>query len=107
MVLLMYTVTKNFPSDEVFGLCSQMRRCAVSITSNIAEGFSRQSRKEKIQFFTIALGSITELQNQLFVARDVGYMKDDMFRRCADTSIRVQKLIHGLLKYLRSQPINT
>src|SRR3989344_3330038 len=74
LVLNIYKITKGFPKDEVFGLSSQMRRCSVSITSNIAEGFSRNSYKEKVQFYLTALGSTTELQNQLIVAKDVGYI---------------------------------
>jgi four helix bundle protein len=65
LVLMVYKITKSFPNEEVFGLTIQMRRSAVSSTSNIAEGFSRHTHKEKIQFYSIALGSVTELQNQL------------------------------------------
>lgn len=73
-VLTVYSLTKSFPKEEIFGLTSQLRRCAVSITSNIAEGFSRQSFKEKIQFYSISLGSLTESQNQLTIAKDIGYL---------------------------------
>ena len=65
LVLMIYGITKQFPKEEIFGLTSQIRRCVVSITLNIAEGFSRQSYKEKVRFYSISLGSITELQNQL------------------------------------------
>lgn len=68
LVLMMYKITDTFPQKEMFGLVSQMRRCVVSITSNIAEGFSRQSYKEKIRFYTITQGSVTELQSQLYIA---------------------------------------
>ena len=80
LVLKIYELTKEFPRDEVFGLVSQMRRCAVSITSNIAEGFSRRSDKEKLQFYSITLGSITELQNQLLICRDIGLMPESQFQ---------------------------
>ena len=73
LVLTIYQITKKLPKDELFGLTSQMRRAAVSITSNIAEGFSRQSFKEKAQFYSMAQGSLTELQNQLLVSKDIGY----------------------------------
>ncbi len=69
LVLMIYSTTKLFPKEEMFGLISQMRRCAISITSNIAEGFSRQSYKEKLQFYSMSLGSVTELQNQLLVGK--------------------------------------
>ncbi|MFZ2190432.1 MAG: four helix bundle protein, partial [Candidatus Magasanikiibacteriota bacterium] len=72
LVLQIYEITRNFSKEELFILVSQMKRCDVSITSNIAEGFGRQSYKEKIQFYFIALGSVTELQNQLLISKDVG-----------------------------------
>ena len=65
LVLLIYKVTKKFPKEELFGLTNQIKRAGVSITSNIAEGFSRQSYKEKLQFYYMSLGSLTEIQNQL------------------------------------------
>ena len=101
LVLIIYEQTKSFPKEEVFGLISQMRRCAVSITSNIAEGFSRQSFKEKIQFYAIAQGSVTELQNQLLIARDVGFITKDDFKNLAAQSVKVHKIINGLIKSSR------
>lgn len=98
LVLLVYNSLKNFPDNEKFGLSSQMGRCVVSITSNIAEGFSRSGKKEKIQFYRIALGSLTELQNQLLVAKDIGYIRKEKFRELADLSVEVAKLINSLIK---------
>lgn len=98
LVLLIYEITKSFPKEEVFGLIMQMRRCVVSITSNIAEGFSRQSYKEKVQFYSIAQGSVTELQNQLVISRDVGFILNEKFQELAKQSIKVHKIINGLIK---------
>ena len=98
LVLMIYNITKFFPRDEIFGLVSQMRRCAVSITSNIAESFGRQSYKEKIQFFSISQGSIKELQNQLLIARDVKYINEFQFQRIAQQTVTTHKLINGLIK---------
>jgi|SRR3989344_7064842 len=98
IVLAIYTMTKDFPKDEIFSLTSQMRRCAVSITSNIAEGFGRQGFKEKIQFYFIARGSIIELQNQLLVAKDVGYLTIDNFRQIAAETVTAHKILNGLIK---------
>jgi four helix bundle protein len=98
LVLLIYEITKIFPKEEIFGLVSQMRRGAVSITSNISEGFSRQSSKEKLQFFSIARGSITELQNQLLIARDIGYLGEENFIRVSDKIITVHKLLNALMR---------
>ncbi len=103
LVLAIYKAIKTFPSDERYSLIDQMRRCAVSITSNIAEGFSRQFYKEKVQFYSMALGSLTELQNQLLVAKDVGYMNKDEFTALANQTVIVHKLIIGLLKSSRAK----
>lgn len=102
LVILIYKLTKLFPKDEIFGIINQMRRAAVSITSNIAEGFSRQSMKEKSQFYSIAKGSLTEIQNQILISKDVGYMKDTEYNEAENQSIKVNKLITGLLKYTRN-----
>jgi len=101
LVLVVYEITKQFPKEEVFGLVSQMRRCAVSITSNIAEGFSRQSYKEKVQFYSIAQGSVTELQNQLLISRDIGHVSNDKFQSIAEQTVKVHKIINGLIKGAR------
>lgn len=105
LVLMVYKITKEFPKDEQFGLTSQMRRCAVSITSNIAEGFSRQSNKEKVRFYSIAHGSLTELQNQLLIATDIELINKDVFNDIAEVAVQTHKLISGLIKsskYLNS-----
>ena len=98
LVLAVYSVSKQFPKDELFGLTSQMRRCAVSITSNIAEGFSRNSYKEKVQFYCMALGSVTELQNQLLIARDIKYLPASEFTNMAEQTVITNKLLNGLIK---------
>lgn len=98
LVLMVYKLTKGFPDDEQFGLVSQMRRAAVSVTSNIAEGFSRKTYKEKIRFYFMSLGSVTELQNQLLVARDVGYVGKEKFELVATKTVDVYKIIKGLIK---------
>jgi four helix bundle protein len=79
-----------------------MRRCAVSITSNIAEGFSRQSKKEKVQFYSMARGSLTELQNQLLIAKDIGYLEKSEFDLLAQQTILVHKLLNGLIRSIRN-----
>lgn len=98
LVLEIYKITKIFPREELFSLTDQIRRCAVSVTSNLAEGFSRQSYKEKLQFYSISLGSVTELQNQLLIARDVGYLSNKRFQEIAEKTIIVHKLMSGLIK---------
>lgn len=98
LVVLLYKETDSFPQKEIFALTNQMRRCVVSITSNIAEGFSRQSYKEKIQFYCIAQGSLTELQNQLLIARDVGFLSKEKFKSLAEQSVVVHRIMSGLIK---------
>lgn len=98
LVLLIYKITKNFPKEEQFGLINQIRRAVVSVTSNIAEGFSRSSYKEKSQFYSMALGSLTEVQNQLLIARDLEYMSKAEFAELAGITITVNKLLNGLIK---------
>lgn len=96
-----YKTTESFPEKEKYSLIDQIRRASISISSNIAEGFSRQSKKEKIQFYYTAKGSLTELQNQLLVARDVGYLPKEKFNTLANKTVEVSKLISGLIKSLR------
>lgn len=102
LVLAVYKITQSFPRQEMFGLTDQMRRCAVSITSNIAEGFSRNSYKEKVQFYSMSLGSVTELQNQLLISRDIKYVAPAIFTQIANQSVKVHKIINGLIKRSRS-----
>ena len=110
IVLETYKVTKTFPKDELFALTSQMRRCVVSITSNIAEGFSRQSYKEKLQFYSISQGSVTELQNQVLIARDIGYLDNEIHNKLLKLTLNglfnklvtLQKILNGLIKKTRS-----
>ena len=101
LVLMVYKVTKSLPKEEIFGLVSQMRRCAVSITSNIAEGFSRQSYLEKIRFYSIALGSLTELQNQVIIAKDLDYITKEQFEVLDLQELPVHKILNGLIKKSR------
>jgi len=102
LVLQTYKTTKSFPVDEKFGLSNQLQRAAVSVTSNLAEGFSRKSVKEKKNFYYISLGSLTEVQNQLLVARDLEYISKESFKELAQQTVTVSKLINGLIKGVSS-----
>ena len=103
LVLQVYRATRGFPQEELYGLVSQMRRAAVSIVSNIAEGFSRTSSKEKQQFYAIALGSIVELQSQLEIAKDLGYLDDANCHQLMNLSVDAHKLVNGLIKGARDR----
>ncbi|MFH1565492.1 MAG: four helix bundle protein [bacterium] len=98
LVIMIYEITKKFPKEEMFGLTNQLRRAAVSISSNIAEGFSRKSRDDKSRFYYMAQGSTTEVQNQLLIARDVKYFANEEFNKIANQTVLVHKLINGLIK---------
>ncbi len=98
LVLMVYKNTESFPDKERYGITDQMRRAVISLTSNIAEGFSRRSSKEKNRFYCMAQASLVELQNQLIISRDIGYLSDNNFKILADQSIVANKLLNGLLK---------
>ena len=102
LVLTIYRITQDFPKEEQFGLTNQIRRAVISITSNLAEGFSRNSYKEKSQFYSIALGSLSEIQNQLLIGRDLGYILKEDFINIASETVIVSKLINGLIKKSKS-----
>ncbi len=97
LVVLIYKVTKKFPKEELYSLVDQMRRAAASVTSNIAEGFGRQGYKEKIQFYYLAQGSLTELKNQIMIAKDIEYLTDEDFRNLVMQANNTHRLLQGLI----------
>jgi len=101
LVLMIYEITKEFPKEEKYCLIDQMRRAVVSITSCIAEGFTRRSSKEKNQFYKTAQGSLVELQNQLIISRDVDHLNKENFTTVANQTVIVHKLLNGLIKNTR------
>ncbi len=98
LVLEVYKASKKFPTDERFGLTNQIRRAVIAITSNVAEGFGRNTGKDKCQFYAIAHGSTIEVHSQLFAARDLGYISDVECRRLSGLLSEVARLIGGLNK---------
>lgn len=102
LAVSIYAKTKKFPKEELFGLTNQLRRAGVSITSNIAEGFSRNSYPDKLQFYSISLGSLTEVQSQLLIARDIGYLETQEFDEIAKQAVIASKLLNGLIKSTRT-----
>lgn len=101
LVVAIYKITDLFPPKEIYSLVDQIRRCSVSISSNIAEGFSRQGKKEKLQFYYTSKGSLTELQNQLLISKDVGYLSKDEFNSLAEQTVVVSRLLTGLIRSLK------
>ena len=101
-ITLLYKVTTNFPKDEIYGLTNQMRRAAVSIPSNIAEGAARKSNKEYIQFLYIALGSAAELETQLLTSKNVNYIDDKSFDLLIKERDEIARMLFGLIRYRKS-----
>jgi four helix bundle protein len=100
MVTEIYKVSQSFPRREDYGITSQIRRCAVSIPSNIAEGYGRHSRNEYIRFLQIALGSLFELQTQLEIAANLGYLKKEEFDVLYESTREVERMLSVLIKRL-------
>lgn len=98
LAVSIYKLTENFPREDDYGLKSQIRRSALSITSNIAEGFGRQSVADTARFYTMARGSLTELKNQLILARDIARINDFVFDQFGAQTTTVHKLLHGLMR---------
>jgi len=104
LVLEVYDLLEIFPNKEEYALTSQVRRCSVSVTSNIAEGFARKSEREKINFYFIAKGSLAELRSQLYLAKDLSYISEGQFEEVNQNIIIVDKLISGLIKSAGNKP---
>jgi four helix bundle protein len=92
-----YRLSQNFPVEERYGLTSQMRRSAISVPSNVAEGAGRRTDKEFAHFLRIGHGSICELETQLYVAYELGYVKDDVFSSVTTELTEVQKMLFSLI----------
>lgn len=97
LVLKIYAETKSFPSDEKFGLTSQIRRAMVSVAANIAEGFNRRHKKEKLQFNSIAKTSLDEVHYYVILANDLGYWEKENFLTDID---EVKRMIQALMNSL-------
>jgi four helix bundle protein len=104
MVTDVYRATEGFPTRELYGLTNQIRRAAVSVPSNIAEGKGRLSRKEFVQFLATARGSLCEMQTQLEIAMNLGYLTAEHFQRLDNQSREVGRIVNGLIKAVRVAP---
>ena len=102
--LLVYRITKTFPKEEIYGLTSQMRRCAISIPSNIAEGYCRQRKLEYIQFLQISFASGAELETQLLIERELKYLSDRDFTKANSLLDEVMKMLNSLISKLKTSP---
>ncbi len=101
-VTSVYKQTQMFPKEELFGLTSQLRRAAVSVPSNFAEGFGRNGNNQFLQFIRIAIGSLYECQTQLEIAMNIEYLREEQFQTIYKNSREVEALLRGLEKKLES-----
>ena len=97
-VAAIYVATKAFPNEELFGIVSQMRRAAVSIPSNIAEGYGRLYDKETVKFLSNALGSASELETQLIISKDLGYLSIEDFQKLINQIEEIIRMLSALIK---------
>ena|SRR6478735_2413630 len=105
LVTLIYQLTGSFPKEEMFGLTSQIRRSAVSIPSNIAEGCGRNTSKDTLQFLFIARGSLYELETQLYLALDLKYLEEADFNKLLELITTCKKLLNGFINYYQQLAI--
>lgn len=100
LAIRVYQVTRTFPAEEKYGLCAQIQRAAISIPANVAEGWGRGSRKEYVQFLTVARGSLMELETHLFIAEGLEYITDEQLgalqRETADIGMMLNRLMQSL-----------
>jgi len=101
LVLDIYSITKSFPSDEKHLLLNQVRRSAASVAANIVEGNERKTKKEFIQFLYTAKASLSETKYHLLLAKDLNYLKNDIYLELFNKANEVGKLINGLINYLK------
>ena len=102
LTLSVYSVTRLFPKDELFGLTSQMRRAAVSVPSNIVEGCARESQNEYLRFLEIAFGSLRELHYQFGLSERLGYLDKCNDNLCGAMIIETEKVLSALLRSMRN-----
>jgi len=101
LVLAIYQITKNFPKDELYGIVSQMRRASISIVSNIAEGYARKSKMEYIQFLSIAYSSLSELETQIMLSKDLSYLAEENYIKLMEMKDQVGGMLYKLIQKLR------
>jgi four helix bundle protein len=104
LTMLIYALTSEFPKHEIYGLSSQMRRAAVSIASNFAEGSARSTKQDFRQFVVVARGSNAELQTQLMITARLGYSPDEKITEAANLCQEVGRMLHGLSLFLKAKP---
>ena len=103
MVTSIYLMTQSFPKEEIFGLVTQLRRASVSVPSNIAEGYARGTDKEKLHFLRIASGSISEVETQLMLGLNLGYIDQEKYNELSETVTSVWKQLNSLISSIKNR----
>lgn len=101
LVKVIYVITGHFPKEEMFGLTSQMRRAVVAIPSNIAEGYLRRHRKEYIQFLSIALGSVAEIETQILICKSLTQLNSNNFIKGEELTKEVMRMLYAMIDRLK------
>jgi len=103
LVTAIYQSTQKFPKEELFGLTSQLRRCSVSIPSNIAEGSGRESDKDYVRFLNISVGSLFELQTQLEIAKNIDYLTQEEFNKQYEDTRELERMLISFIKKVKER----
>lgn len=101
LVTEIYRITEKFPPNEIYGLTSQLRRATVSVPSNIAEGNTRRSKADYLQFLRIARGSCSEIETQIIISKNLRFIDDNIFETLSFNIIEISKMINGLINSLK------
>jgi four helix bundle protein len=101
--LELYRLSRTFPREEIYGITSQLRRAAVSIGANLAEGCGRRTNAEMARFVRIAMGSASELDHHLLLCKDLGFLRDEDYKRTSRNLIEVRKMLKGLLDSIEAE----
>lgn len=101
LVTKIYKVTEKFPSSEIYGLTSQLKRASISIPSNIAEGNTRRSKADYVQFLRIARGSCSEVETQIIISKNLGFIDEIKFDELSSSIIEISKMLNGLINSLK------
>ena len=103
LVTRIYLITKELPKNEVYGLTSQIRRSSISLPSNIAEGYGRNSTNDYIRFLQIACGSLYEVQTQLEICRNLEYLSKELFNEIYEQSREIERMLNSLIRKLKEK----
>ena len=103
LITQIYQSTNQFPKEEIFGLTSQIRRNAISIPSNIAEGFGRESKQDFLRYLNISIGSLFEFQTQLEIAKNINYLNENEFNNIFEDSREIERMLVSFIKKLKER----